>query len=209
MSANPRPSWPYLLVGSLSYPILRLVYRERWQGRERLPATGGYVLAANHWSSFDPWPLGIVLFPRRYLRFMAKSELFWFPLGPFIRACGAFPVHRGRRDQDAIDTAVSLCQEGHVVVMFPEGTRREKGLRKRHEARWRSGAARIALEARVPLVPAGIAGTSELTRLGAIRVAFGDPVDLGDLAGLPVEEAARIATDRLRAAIGELERSIA
>lgn len=205
---NPRPSRPYLVIGGLSYPVLRILYRLRCQGVERLPAEGGYVLAANHCSSLDPWPLGMALYPRRYLRFMAKSELFWFPLGPFISACGAFPVRRGQRDQDAVDTAVRLCREGHVVVMFPEGTRRAKGLRKRHEARWRSGAARIALEAGVPLVPAGISGTAELTRLGAVRVAFGDAVSLGDLANMSVDDAAQVATDRLRAAVTALEASL-
>jgi 1-acyl-sn-glycerol-3-phosphate acyltransferase len=205
MPANPRPSWPYLVIGGLSYPVLRVLYRLRWQGVARLPAEGGYVLAANHASNLDPWPLGMPLLPRRYLRFMAKSELFWFPLGPFITACGAFPVQRGQRDQDAIDMAVRLCREGHIVVMFPEGTRREKGLRKRHEARWRSGAARIALEAGVPLVPAGISGTSKLVRLGALRVVFGHPISLGDLAAMSVNDAAQVATDRLRSAIAELE----
>jgi len=205
---NPRPSRPYLVIGGLSYPVLRILYRLRCQGVERLPAEGGYVLAANHCSSLDPWPLGMALYPRRYLRFMAKSELFWFPLGPFISACGAFPVRRGQRDQDAVDTAVRLCREGHVVVMFPEGTRRAKGLRKRHEARWRSGAARIALEAGVPLVPAGIFGTAELTRLGAVRVAFGDAVSLGDLSNMSVDDAAQVATDRLRAAVTALEASL-
>lgn len=208
MPVNPRPSWPYLLVGALSYPILRGLFRERWRGVEQLPREGGYVLAANHSSSFDPWPLGMPLFPHRYLRFMAKSELFWFPLGRFIAGCGAFPVRRGQRDQDAIDTAVRLCREGHVVVMFPEGTRREKGLRKRHAAHWRSGAARIALEAGVPLLPAGITGTSELMRLGAVRVAFGGPLGLDDLAGLSIDDAAQIATDRLKAAITQLEASL-
>ena len=158
MASNPRPSWPYLVVGALSYPVLRILYRYRARGIENVPVSGGFVLAANHLSNFDPWALGMAFFPRRYLRFMAKAELFWFPLGPFIAACGAFPVRRGENDQEAFETAVSLCREGHVVVMFPEGTRREKGLRKRHEARWRTGAARIALEAGVPLVPAGIAG---------------------------------------------------
>ncbi len=205
---NPRPSRPYLVIGGLSYPVLRILYRLRCQGVERLPAEGGYVLAANHCSSLDPWPLGMALYPRRYLRFMAKSELFWFPLGPFISACGAFPVRRGQRDQDAVDTAVRLCREGHVVVMFPEGTRRAKGLRKRYEARWRSGAARIALEAGVPLVPAGISGTAELTRLGAVRVAFGDAVSLGDLANMSLDDAAQVATDRLRVAVTELEASL-
>ena len=208
MSQNPRPSVPYLLVGALSYPVLRVAYRYRVRGLDRVPPTGGYVLAANHISNFDPWPLGMAYFPSRYLRFMAKSELFWFPLGPFIDSCGAFPVRRGERDQEAIDTAVSLCREGHVVVMFPEGTRRAKGLRKRHEARWRSGAARIALEAGVPLVPAGIAGTAELSRLARLRVVFGAPIEIGDLSGLPIEEAAQVATDRLSATILELEASL-
>jgi 1-acyl-sn-glycerol-3-phosphate acyltransferase len=139
---------------------------------------------------------------------MAKSELFWFPLGPIITAGGAFPVRRGERDEEAIDTAVALAREGHVVVMFPEGTRRRKGLRKRHEARWHSGAARIALEAGVPLVPAGIAGTNKLARLGPLRVAYGPPIELGDLSSLPAAEAAQVATDRLREAIAELERAL-
>ena len=208
MPENPRPSWLYLLIGTLSYPVLRVFYRYRCTGRERVPAAGGYVLAANHLSNADPWPLGMALFPHRYLRFMAKSELFWFPLGPFIGACGAFPVRRGERDQEAVDTAIRLCREGHVVVMFPEGTRRAKGLRKRHEARWRSGAARIALEAGVPLVPAGISGTDGLSRLAPLRVAFGDPIELGDLSGLSIEDAAHAATDRLSATIGELEASL-
>jgi 1-acyl-sn-glycerol-3-phosphate acyltransferase len=208
MPENPRPSWPYLVVGALSYPVLRTVFRERWQGLERLPAAGGYVLAANHLSNADPWPLGMALFPRRYLRFMAKSELFWFPLGPFISACGAFPVRRGEHDLDAIETAIRLCREGHIVVMFPEGTRREKGLRKRHEARWRTGAARIALEAGVPLVPAAIAGTAELSHVPKLKVVFDDAISLDDLTGMSVDDAAHVATDRLSAKITELEASL-
>ena len=208
MGSNPRPSWPYLVVGALSYPVLRVLYRYRARGRENVPASGGFVLAANHLSNLDPWPLGMAFFPRRYLRFMAKSELFWFPLGPFIAACGAFPVRRGESDQEAIDTAVRLCRDGHVVVMFPEGTRRAKGLRKRHTARWHAGAARIALESGVPLVPVGIAGTDELSRVAQLRAAFGRPVSLSDLGQLDVAEAAQIATERLRAAIGELEESL-
>lgn len=139
---------------------------------------------------------------------MAKSELFWFPLGPIIRAGGAFPVRRGQRDDEAIGTAVELCREGHVVVMFPEGTRRTKGLRKKHEARWHNGAARIALEAGVPLVPAGITGTDRLARLGPLRVAYGRPITLANIAALPQEEAASEATVRLREAVLDLERSL-
>ena len=208
MARPPRPSWLYLVLAGLSWPVLKTLYRHRAAGVENVPRDGGFVIAANHWSNFDPWPLAIPLFPRRFLRFMGKSELFWFPLGAIITAGGAFPVRRGERDDEAIATAVDLCLRGHAVVMFPEGTRRKKGLRKKHEARWRTGAARIALEAGVPLVPAGIAGTNRLARLGPLRVAYGPPLDLSDLAGTSVIESARVATDRLQDAITELERSL-
>ena len=192
----------------LSWPVVKILFRLRAEGLENIPASGGFVLAANHWSNLDPWPLGIPLFPHRFLRFMAKSELFWFPLGAIVTAGGAFPVRRGKRDEEAIATAVELCRDGHVVVMFPEGTRRRKGLRKKHEARWRSGAARIALGAGVPLIPAGIAGTERLARLGPLRVAYGAPIDVDDLSNLPLDEAAVTATGRLRDAVLELEGSL-
>jgi 1-acyl-sn-glycerol-3-phosphate acyltransferase len=207
MARPPRPSWLYCLVAVLTWPVLTFLYRLRANGREHVP-DGGCVLAANHWSNFDPWPLGMPLFPRRFLRFMAKQELFWPPLGWIIQAGGGFPVDRGKRDVQAIDTAVELCRAGHAVVMFPEGTRRAKGLRKRHEARWHTGAARIALEAGVPLVPAGIAGTDQLQRLGPLRVAYGPPVETGDLAAMDPARAAQVATDRLREAITTLERAV-
>jgi 1-acyl-sn-glycerol-3-phosphate acyltransferase len=193
-----------MLIALLSWPLVYGLFRLRSRGREHLPE-GGYVLAANHNSNLDPWPLGLPLFPRRYLRFMAKSELFWTPFKQFATAAGAFPVRRGQADLEAIETAVQLCREGHIVVMFPEGTRRKKGLRKRYEARAHTGAARIALEAGVPLIPAGIVGTDRLGRLARLRVEYGRPVPLDDLAGR--EDAPQVATERLMAAIGELERS--
>ena len=209
MPAPPRPSWLYFVIGALSWPVLKLVFRLRATGTENVPSSGGLVLAANHWSNLDPWPLAIPFFPRRFFRFMAKAELFWFPLSLVLAAGGGFRVRRGEQDDEAIGTAVALAREGHAVVMFPEGTRRSKGLRKKHEARWRSGAARIALEAGVPLVPAGIAGTDRLARLGPLRVAYGPPIEVGDLAQLPTEKAARVATDRLADAVRELERQVA
>jgi 1-acyl-sn-glycerol-3-phosphate acyltransferase len=209
MSRPPRPSLVYVMVGAISWPLFKALFRLRARGTENLPRSGGFVLAANHWSNFDPWPLGLPLFPWRFLRFMAKSELFWFPLGLVIRAGGGFRVRRGERDEAAITTAVALCREGHAVVMFPEGTRRRKGLRKKHQARWHSGAARIAIEADVPLVPAGIVGTDQLARLGPLRVAYGEPIRVDDLSELPLAQRARVATERLRESIDELERSLA
>ena len=206
--ADSRPSLLYLLIGGLSWPVVRWLFRLRAEGVANLPRDGGYVLAANHLSNFDPWPLALPLFPRRFLRFMAKAELFWPPLGWIVRAGGGFRVRRGERDLEAMETAITLCREGQAVVMFPEGTRRRKGLRKKHEAKAHTGAARIALEAGVPLVPAAIAGTDRLGRLGPLRVAYGPAVALDDLRGREARDAAQEATDRLMAAIGELEASV-
>lgn len=200
MTPPPKPSPFYSFVAALSWPVARFVFRFQAVGKEHLPASGGYVLAAGHVSNLDPWPLGLPLWPRRFLRFMAKSELFWFPLGPAIAAAGAFKVRRGTADREAIHTAVELAREGHVIAMFPEGTRRRKGLRKKFQAQAHSGAARIAIEAGVPLIPAGIKGTNGLRRLERWRVRFGEPVATSD-------DAAE-TTDRLMVAIRELEASL-
>jgi 1-acyl-sn-glycerol-3-phosphate acyltransferase len=148
------------------------------------------------------------LWPERGLRFMAKSELYWFPMSKVVDGAGAFPVRRGQRDTVAMETAIELAREGNMVAMFPEGTRRVKGLMKTREARPRTGAARIALEAGVPLVPAAVSGTDRLLRLGKLRVAYGAPVDIDELRGLDMHDAAQQATDRLMERIYELEASL-
>jgi 1-acyl-sn-glycerol-3-phosphate acyltransferase len=192
-----RPSPFYLFAGVVSLPAIKWVYRLRAEGVENVPKEGGFVLAANHVSNFDPWPLGVPLFPHRYLRFMAKAELFWWPLGPLIRSGGAFKVRRGEGDVEAIKQAIELVREGHAVVMFQHGTRQRKGLVKKYRPRSHSGAARIALAAGAPLVPAAIAGTDRLLRLGRLRVRYGKPLDLDGLD-------ARAATERLMAEIERL-----
>ncbi len=202
-----RPAPVYSVIAGLTWPLVRWVYRLEASGVENLP-DGGCVLACNHVSSFDPWPLGIPLWPKHGLRIMAKSELYWFPLNKVIDGAGAFPVKRGQRDTVAIDTAIQLAREGNIVAMFPEGTRRKKGLVKKFEARPRTGAARIALEAGVPLVPAAVSGTDRLLRLGKLRVVYGAPVEIDDLRGLDAHDAAQQATDRLMERIYQLEASL-
>jgi 1-acyl-sn-glycerol-3-phosphate acyltransferase len=199
-----RPTLLYSLIAALSWPVVRWLYRLRAEGSENLPAEGGYVLAANHISNLDPWPLGLPLWPSRFLRFMAKSELYWWPLGRVITAGGGFPVRRGERDLEAINRAIELARQGNVVAMFPHGTRQRKGLVKRYEAKAHTGAARIALEAGVPLVPAAIAGTDRLSKLGPLRVRYGTPIPLEDLKDEDPGIAAREATDRLMAEIDRL-----
>ena len=197
----------YLVIGSLSWPVVKGLYRLRGRGLEHIPE-GGFVLAANHTSNFDPWPLGIPFLPRRQLRFMAKSELFNPVLAPILRAGGAFKVRRGEGDVEAMRTAAQLARDGEIVVMFPEGTRRKKGLRKKFEARPHTGAARIALSAEVPLVPAAIGGTDRLSRLGPLSVAYGEPIDVSDLEEMETKQAATIATERLMNAIEELKATL-
>ena len=192
-----RPSPFYVLIGALSWPLVYGVFRLRAEGVENLPRETGFVLAANHTSNFDPWPLGMPLWPKRYLRFMAKSELYWWPLSYVINAGGGFPVRRGERDVEAINRAVDLAREGYVVAMFPHGTRQRKGLVKRYQPRAHTGAARIAVEGGVPLVPAAIAGTDHLLRFERLRVRYGKPLAVD---GLDLRE----ATDRLMAEIERL-----
>jgi 1-acyl-sn-glycerol-3-phosphate acyltransferase len=199
-----KPTPFYSLAVALSWPVLRWLYRLRAEGKENLPRDGGYVLAANHISNLDPWPLGVPLWPDNFLRFMAKSELYWWPLNRLITAGGGFPVRRGERDLEAINNAIDLVRAGHVVAMFPHGTRQRKGLVKRYQPKAHTGAARIALEAGVPLVPAAIAGTDRLSRLEPLRVRYGEPIPLDDLKDEDPSVAAREATDRLMAEIERL-----
>jgi 1-acyl-sn-glycerol-3-phosphate acyltransferase len=183
-----QPSLLYRCLGVVSHPLVYGLYRLEARGLETLPGDG-FVLAANHVSNFDPWPLGMPFLPERWVRFMAKSELYWWPLSTVLRAAGAFKVRRGEGDTEAIETAVELVRAGEIVVMFPQGTRQKKGLRKKLTARPRSGAARIAHLAGAPLVPAAIKGTNRLSRLDKLKVAYGPPFEPG--------EDAYAATERL------------
>ena len=203
-----RPSPFYVFAGLVSWPVIKAVYRLRAEGVENLPKSGGFVLAANHTSNFDPWPLAIPLWPRRFLRFMAKSELYWWPLGKLIDAGGGFPVHRGEGDLEAIRTAVELARSGDVVAMFPHGTRQRKGIVKKHRPGAHSGAARIALEANVPLVPAAIAGTGRLSRFERLRVRYGEPLSLEHLRGKDLGAASREATETLMIEIARLQEGL-
>jgi 1-acyl-sn-glycerol-3-phosphate acyltransferase len=191
------PTALYNTVAVLSFPVIRGLYRLSWTGLDRLPPDGGFVLAANHTSSLDPWPLGFPLWPKRQLFFMGKVELFNPVLGPILRAGGAFPVRRGEGDLDAIEAAKEICREGGIVAMFPEGTRQTKGLRKKFAHRPRSGSARIAMEAGVPLVPAAVKGSDKLLRLHKLKVGYGEPVPYDDLLELPPRDAHQAATERL------------
>ncbi len=198
------------VMGMLLWPPLKLAYRLRAEGLENLPSTGGFVLASTHLSNFDPWVVAYPLWPKRRIRSMAKAELFNPLLRRILRASGAFPVHRDRPDPEAFKTALEIVQSGEVLLVFPEGVRRNKGRwkRKRRKPRPHSGAARIALAANVPLVPVAIIGTDRLTRLGPVRMSVGPPIRTDDLGGRNQREAAKLATERLMAEIRRLEAAL-
>ncbi len=130
--------------------LVPLYCRLHVAGREHVPATGGCVLACNHTMGPDYFFLAYAA-PRQ-VHYMAKAELFQIHplLSRLLDATGVFPVRRGQRDQLAIQRAVALVRSGRVLGMFPEGTRSRSGVLQRG----RTGVARIALQAGVPVVPA-------------------------------------------------------
>jgi 1-acyl-sn-glycerol-3-phosphate acyltransferase len=192
----------YRLAGYAFYAYAG--WRKRWLGMENVPE-GGFVLGSNHVSNMDPFILGMPLWPRgRMIHWMAKAELYNRVMTPFLNAIGAFPVRRGEADTDAMRTALELLRSGEVIGMFPEGTRAKKGLRKTRVPKPHPGTARIALTAGVPIVPAAVGGTDKLLRFAPVTVAFGPPVEVADLVGIPRRQAAEIATERLMKDIRKL-----
>ncbi len=195
----------YRLVVFLSRPLLRVCFRPQVSGIERVPRPGGSVVAANHLSGFDIWAVAYSLSSRN-VKNMAKNQLFRRRfLGPLVRSLGAFPAHAETGQPGGVEAAAALARAGDVVVIFPTGARRR--LDKEHRAR--TGAARAALEAAVPLVPAALRGTDGWRRLEPWQIAFGPPVQLDDLADQEPARAAREATRRLSEAIDSLEGSLA
>jgi 1-acyl-sn-glycerol-3-phosphate acyltransferase len=174
------------------------------RGLEHIPRSGGYVVAPNHLSGFDAIAVAYSLYGRN-LRNMAKNQLFRRTfLGPLVRSLGAFPAQAEAELSGGVELAAELARAGEVVVIFPTGARRR--LDKEH--RPRTGAARTALAAGVPLVPAALRGTDGWRRLGRWQIAFGQPVPLDDLRAEDAARAAREATHRLSEAIGSLERAL-
>lgn len=160
-------------------PATELVTRLRVYGAERVPASGGVVLAANHLSWIDPPALGSAC--PRTVYFMAKVEAHRIPgLGELMRLFGTFPVRRGESDRDAVRTMRQLVAEGHALGLFVEGTRSRSG----RLGTVQPGAAMVAINEGAPVVPAAIHGSFEW-RLGSFRpvsLAWGRPLDF---AGLP------------------------
>ena len=151
----------------------RWVTRARAYGRDRVPPSGGAVYAANHMNWIDVPLLG-VMSPRN-VSFVAKAEVLRLPgLGRFVGWHGTIAVRRGASDRDAVRLMRETARGGGVVGLFVEGTRLKLG----RPGKAQPGAAMVAVQESVPVVPIAIYGT-QFWRLGNFApcsVAFGEPV---------------------------------
>src|SRR3954464_2943962 len=152
----PRRDRPYRLVIRLALIVFRLFrFHFDVRGSEHVPATGGAIISSNHVSFFDFTFLGLAALPQhRLVRFMAKSPVFdhWFS-GPFMRAMQHIPVDR-KAGTAAFESAVRALKDGEVVGVFPEATISSSFTVKDLKA----GAARMAVDAGVPILPAAVWG---------------------------------------------------
>lgn len=145
------------------------------EGQANLPPDGAVIIASNHVSNLDAFPLQLAL--PRPLFFMGKAELFKNPLiHQFFRNLGGFPVYRGERDEWAIRHAGKLLRHGQVLGMFPEGTR-SHGLGLKVA---KTGAARLALSVNCPILPVAVDGCQHFFKTfphrTRVRVKIGEPV---------------------------------
>ena len=149
LGESPERTWPF--ARRFANPITNLIAPSWGYGQDRMPAAGGAVVASNHFSEIDPAVLG--LHSRRTLYYMAKIELLSVPVvGEFLHWTGAFAVRRGEGDRDSLRVARWAAREGHVVGMFAEGTRQQVG----YPGPMHPGAAMVAIQEEVPIVPCGI-----------------------------------------------------
>jgi 1-acyl-sn-glycerol-3-phosphate acyltransferase len=182
-SARKGSVWIYSIARVvLTLPTL-LIYRVRAIGRENVPKRGPLVLAPNHFSQLDHFFAGVYL--RRKVRFMAKSQLFGPPVLTYIyKHGGVFPVRRGHHDEEAIETARILVEQGEMLLVYAEGGRSRSG----QLGEPKPGIGRIALETGAPRVPVGIHGSERVRswkhlRFPKVTIQFGEPLSF------PIEEA--------------------
>jgi 1-acyl-sn-glycerol-3-phosphate acyltransferase len=203
--------WAWWLAVPIVKPVLLATTTHEWIGAEKIPATGGCILALNHVSHVDPltaahitWDYG------RISRYLAKASLFKNrQFGKFMRAAGQIPVDR-RAGAGAFEEAVKAVNDGELIVVYVEGS-----ITKDPDG-WpmigKSGAARIALETGAPVIPVGQWGAQNLLPAYSKRpnlkgrtkvtMKIGDPVPLDDLRAQEHDLAAvKEATDRIMAAI--------
>lgn len=221
VTRSDRLGFAYRMAAVILRPFMMLITRRDWRGTSNLDVDSGMVLAANHLSWFDPIVISHVLWDNgRPPRFLAKDSLFRMPVvGWVMRNAGQIPVMRGTKDAAAaVEAAVQAAASGECVIVYPEGT-----ITKDPDL-WpmaaKTGAARIALTAGVPVIPMAHWGAQEVMRPyrkefkalppKMMHVLIGPPVNLDDLRteGEPDAETLHQATDRVMNAITALLREV-
>ena len=168
----------YRVIRLILWAFSKLFWRATFQGVENVPKTGAFVLAPVHRSNVDtPIVSGVTT---RRMRFMGKDSMWKYkPTGWLFTALGAFPVHRGSADREALRRTLEVLQGGEPVVIFPEGTRQTGPLIQPLF----EGAAYVATRAGVPIIPVGIGGSEQAMPKGAkmlkpvkVHVIVGEPM---------------------------------
>jgi len=152
--------WFYYVSRVILRMLFFLLTRREVKGMENVPKQGPLLVVSNHLSLADPPLLGVTL--NRKMLFMAKNQLFRFRLiGWVVRNLGAFPIHRGQQDRQALRQTYQILADGLALIMFPEGMRSRNGQLRRAFF----GAALIASRSGAPILPIGISGTEKLEHL--------------------------------------------
>jgi 1-acyl-sn-glycerol-3-phosphate acyltransferase len=191
------PDWMYPFARMVMTPPVWLLFRARAIGTENVPEHGPVILAPNHFSNLDHFFLGVFL--RRQVQFMAKSQLFRFPIDFILSHGGTFPVQRGKHDDEAFTTAHTVLHRGGVVGMYGEGGRsRSKQLGKP-----KPGLGRLALESGVPVVPVAIHGSEHARdlRMPKVTIQYGESMSFARVRRPTREQAEQVSQkvfDRIR-----------
>ncbi|MBQ8351868.1 MAG: 1-acyl-sn-glycerol-3-phosphate acyltransferase [Clostridia bacterium] len=177
--------------------IFRFLLRLRPQGRENVPAEGGFLICANHVAFCDVVSIAAVL-PRQ-VRYLAKAELFRVPLlGRLITTLGACKLDRGGGDVAAIKKTIALAAGGELVAIFPQGHR--YGGKNPADTPIKNGAGMIALRAGCPVIPVCLKMKKQRYALfRRVEVIFGQPIPHEELVseGLSGSEAYRAASEKI------------
>ena len=169
MSPDPaRIAGFYKFARGLVKIIVQGVFGLRVLGSENVPSDGPLIVVANHISNADPPILGSAL--NRPVSYMAKKELYFWPLGPLIGACGAYAVDRQAGGTAALRASLRMLKEGRAIGIFPEGGRNVDGAKEA-----KAGAAFLAATSGAPVIPAYIGGTRSLRPGRPVTVVFGRP----------------------------------
>jgi 1-acyl-sn-glycerol-3-phosphate acyltransferase len=202
----------FVFIAGVVRPLLNLMMGKKWEGIEKLPA-GGFIAAPNHCTEIDPLVVGHMLYnQKRAPHFLAKAALFNVPgLGWLLRATKQVPVERSTAGANrSLQVAQEIVAEGGAIIIYPEGTlTRDPDL---WPMKGHTGAARLALEGGIPVVPIAHWGAHEVfPRYGKrfhifprkqSRVVVGDPVDLSAFSGRQLDKATlSAATDAIMDAI--------